>query len=412
MSSLPGPFLGSSLAALVVLTGAAAIGFEALYRSRDRGTVRLDAARRGPWEELPPSPGGRHFVIQVPFVNDSRAYEQTLVDVKADVRVLTKDAVTPRDLTARATVRSLGSDGRTDGYWAATLLGPAETSMLELRVDISASEEVLRFLHAAVVSIRYQTYGRAELAPEEEEIILPLSAVKPMPAAIHGERTTIQCIPTPLLTDADDIVDVIDRYTRDVRQPGDAVAVAESVVAITQHQYYRPKDVKPGYWASRLCYFVPSKGSLSSRHGYQVAMGQIGTFRMIASFAIGALAKVVGKNGVFYTLAGRPAELIDDVTGTMPPFDKYIVAGPKDPERVVARIKERTGLEAAIVDANDLKRAMVLACTPGLRPEDVSRMLLDNPFGNAAEQTPIVLLRPRVAAGVGSVAQNDPSRTV
>ena len=65
------------------------------------------------------------------------------------------------------------------------------------------------------------------------------------------------------------------------------------------------------------------------------------------------------------------------------------------------------GPAPAIVDANDLKRAMVLACTSGLQPADVSRMLLDNPFGNAAEQTPIVLLRPRSAADVGSVAHHD-----
>jgi hypothetical protein len=51
-------------------------------------------------------------------------------------------------------------------------------------------------------------------------------------------------------------------------------------------------------------------------------------------------------------------------------------------------------MEAAIVDANDLKRAMVLAVTPGIQAAEVSRLLLDNPFGNAAEQTPIVVLRP------------------
>lgn len=405
--------LGVLLAALAV-PAAAALGFEAIYRSRDLGTVRLDTLGRSPWEELPPSPGGRHFTVRVPFVNDSQKYEQTLVDVKADVRVLTKDDVTPRNLTARATVTSLNADGRTDGYWAATLLGPNETSDLELRVDIHADEAVLGRLHAAVVSIHYFTYGRSALLPFDDEIILPLSAVKPLPPATMGDRTEIQCIPTPLLTDADDIVEVIDRYTKDVRRPGDVVTVAESVVAVTQHQYFRPKDIQPGFWARRLCYFVPSKGSLSSRHGYQVAMNQIGAFKMVSAFFIGFLGKLFGVKGLFYTLAGRPAELIDDVTGTMPPFDKYIVAGPKDPEKVVARIKERTGLEAAIVDANDLKRAMVLAWTSGLNPADVSRMLLDNPFGNAAEQTPIVLLRPKVAVGAaqGSTAHEHQSSSV
>jgi hypothetical protein len=152
--------------------------------------------------------------------------------------------------------------------------------------------------------------------------------------------------------------------------------------------------VKPGFWAKRLCFFVPSKGSLSSQHGFQLAMNEVGALRMVSAFFLGAVGKLVGHKGIMYEVAGRPAELIDDITGTMPPFDKYIVAGPAEPERVVARIKEKTGMEAAIVDANDLKRAMVLAVTPGIQAADVSRLLLDNPFGNAAEQTPIVLLRP------------------
>lgn len=393
---------------LAGVSAAAALAFEGLYRSRDRGTVRMLPSGRTPWEETQGPGGSRRFVCRVPFVNDSRRYEQTLVDVTARVRVLAKDAMTPRDVAAWCQVRSLTDDGRPDGYWAANLFSPGERQEMELTVEIQAPADVP--LHAAVIHLDYKTYGRGPLLPFTEEIVLPLSVVKPRPEPALGETVSIQCVPTHILTDIDDIVDVIDLYTQDFRQPGDIVAVAESVVAITQRQYFRPTEVKPGFWAKRLCYFVPSKGSLSSQHGFQAAMNQVGTARMVLAFFIGAAGKAVGKKGLLYELAGRPAELIDDLTGTMPPYDKYIVAGPKDPEAVVARIKERTGMEAAIVDANDLKRAMVLAATPGVKPEDVSRMLLDNPFGNAAEQTPVVVLRP-LASGKGS-ATRDQIRSV
>lgn len=414
--------MSSSSELLLGLVGLAAVGiggafagFEALYRSRDAGTARLDTLKRTAWQELP-SAGGSHdgtghrqFVCQVPFVNDNALYEQTLVDVTPRVRVLTKSTQGPRDVEATVTVRALNSDGRGDGYWAATLLGPKETLLAEVKVDVRYKEDIR--LHAAVVTLEYKTYGRRDLLTFDDEFVLPLSQVNALPAPLVGETVQIQCVPTHILTDIDDIVDVIDLYTKEFRQPGDIVAVAESVVAITQHQYYRPTEVKPGYWAKRLSYFVPSKGSLSSRHGYQLAMNQVGTFKMVSAFFLGFLGKLVGKKGLFYELAGRPAELIDDITGTMPPFDKYIVAGPKDPERVVARIKERTGMEAAIADANDLKRAMILAATPGLDPQQVSKMLLDNPFGNAAEQTPIVVIRPIAAANQGG-AHRDTIRSV
>ncbi len=393
------------------LVVAGALAFEAVYQGRDKRTIALRTRGRGPWQEVPAGPGSRLFVLTLPFENRSAAYEQTLVDVKPAVRILTKDGITDRDVAATVSVRSLTADGRTDGYWAANLLGPGETSDMEVRVEVQGAPEALGQLHAAVVSLAYATYGRVELQHFQDEIVLPLSAVKAMPEPIRGETTLIQCVPTPILTDADDIVAVIDTYTAPFRQPGDVVAVAESVVAITQRRYWRPTEVRPGFWAKRLCFFVPSKGSLSSQHGFQLAMDEVGTFRMVSAFFLGAAGKLVGRKGIMYEIAGKPAELIDDITGTMPPFDKYIVAGPAEPERVVARIKERTGMEAAIVDANDLKRAMVLAVTPGIAASEVSRLLLDNPFGNAAEQTPIVVLRP-IKAGEPGSAQRDTSCSV
>ena len=112
-----------------------------------------------------------------------------------------------------------------------------------------------------------------------------------------------------------------------------------------------------------------------------------------------ALAKAfLRMPGVFYMLAGDQARLIDDVTGTLPPYDQFIVLGPKNPQTVVDEIKAGTGLEAAIVDVNDLRRVKVLASTSGVSEKLLNQALLMNPAGNAAEQTPIVLIRPNSGA--------------
>ena len=37
-----------------------------------------------------------------------------------------------------------------------------------------------------------------------------------------------------------------------------------------------------------------------------------------------------GVKGMFYRLAGEQARLIDDITGTTPPYDKSIVLGPNN----------------------------------------------------------------------------------
>jgi len=115
---------------------------------------------------------------------------------------------------------------------------------------------------------------------------------------------------------------------------------------------------------------------------------------VLFAFGVGAIAKVFGKPGVFYQLAGEQARLIDDVTGTIPPYDQFIVLGPQDPQQVVDQIKRETGLAAAIVDVNDLRAVKVLAASPELTTSFLQQALIKNPAGNASEQTPVVLIRP------------------
>jgi F420-0:gamma-glutamyl ligase len=199
---------------------------------------------------------------------------------------------------------------------------------------------------------------------------------------------------TRILTDKDNIVDMIVKYAKDDVGPDDVVSVAESVVAITQGRILRPEDMKVGFLARILCRFVPQEGSLSSVYGMQSAMDAEGEFRVLFAMIIGMLAKVIGKNGVFYQLAGTQAALVDDVTGTMPPFDKCLVYGPHEPNQVAEEIKQRLGCYgAAVADVNDLKRAAVLGVSAGLVPKELARILIDNPFGNASQRTPIVIIK-------------------
>lgn len=208
------------------------------------------------------------------------------------------------------------------------------------------------------------------------------------------KRFEIIPVPTRILTHKDDIVDEIEKYTRGKIGPDDVVSVAESVVAVTQNNVIRPEEIEYSWQAKFFCRFFPDVGSLAAPHGMQVLMNAEGTWHVIFSLFLGFLAKLVGKSGVFYQLAGAQAALIDDVTGTMPPYDKHIVLGPLNPNEVVKKIKSRIGsFGAAIIDANDLKRALVVGATEGLNRDKVSKALIDNPFGNASEKTPIVILK-------------------
>ena len=201
-------------------------------------------------------------------------------------------------------------------------------------------------------------------------------------------------VPTRILTENDDIVDSIEHYTRKNVGKDDIVCCAESVVAITQGRFVRPEDLKISRVAQFCCRFIPDYGSLASPHGMQSLMDVEGKWRVAFALFAGFLGKLVGQGGLFYKWGGEQTALIDDVTGTMPPFDKCIVYGPKDPDDVAGRIKERMGcFGAMIADVNDLKRSRVVGVSKGLNGELAAKLLIDNPFGNASQKTPICIIK-------------------
>ena len=201
-------------------------------------------------------------------------------------------------------------------------------------------------------------------------------------------------VPTRVLTDADDIVEGSAHYEGAQVTGDDLVCCAESVVAITQGRLVRPEDLRISSAARFACRFIPDYGSLASPHGMQALMDVEGTWRVLAALFAGFLGKLVGKSGLFYQWGGKEAALIDDVTGTMPPFDKCIVYGPAEPDAVAERICARMGAFGAMVaDVNDLKRSRVVGVSPGVNGELAAQLLLDNPFGNASEKTPICIIK-------------------
>ena len=201
-------------------------------------------------------------------------------------------------------------------------------------------------------------------------------------------------IPTRILTEKDDIIDTVARYVEGKIGPDDVISVAESVVAITQGRAIRPEDLKITKVARICCRFIPDYGSLASPHGMQSLMDVEGKWRVAGALVMGFLGKLIGQNGFFYKWGGEQTALIDDVTGTMPPFDKHIVYGPKDPDKVVAKLKERLGCFGALIaDVNDLKRSRVVGESAGLNGQMAANLLIDNPFGNASQKTPIVIIK-------------------
>jgi len=200
---------------------------------------------------------------------------------------------------------------------------------------------------------------------------------------------------THLVTERDDVFEVVECYVRPVAEPGDIVVLAESMVAITQGRAIRQESVHPGPLAAFLSRFPGKDGSLATPHAMQLALREAGAGRVLLGAAAAALGRPFGRRGDFYRVAGRHLALIDDVAGTMWPYEKHIILGPRDPGEVAGRLKEKLGLEVAVVDVNDIRCVDILAATPGVDRRRVRSTLASNPLGNDDQQTPVALIRPR-----------------
>ena len=109
------------------------------------------------------------------------------------------------------------------------------------------------------------------------------------------------------------------------------------------------------------------------------------------------LGKLISRKGDFYRVAGPKARAIDGPTsGTMPPFNEYVVLGPKDPDKVAKEVKnffEDKDIEVVIADINDLGGNILGASSEKLDLNEVVAILKDNPLGQSTEGTPIGIIR-------------------
>lgn len=208
-------------------------------------------------------------------------------------------------------------------------------------------------------------------------------------------RVTMAIIPirTHVITEQDDIVSLVSRYTEGIAGPKDIIAIAESVVAIMQQRAILPDAVHPGPAARFLCRFPAKHGSLATPGAMQLAIQEVGLPKILLGCAAAFFGRLIGKKGYFYLVAGRELALIDDIAGTMWPYEKHIILGPKDPAGLVRAIREATGAEAVIADVNDIRCVDILAATSPESKQIAKEALVDNPFGNDDQQTPIVVIK-------------------
>lgn len=204
-------------------------------------------------------------------------------------------------------------------------------------------------------------------------------------------------IRTKIITKYDDIVQVVRESTSDLVQQGDLVVISEKVVAITQGRAFRLDEIKPSRLAKFLSKFVyksPHGIGLGSPHTMELALREVGRFKILWASVVAALGKLFGIRGLFYRLCGEKARAIDGPCDyTIPPYNDYAVLGPERPDLVAQAVGAVLGCSVAIIDANDLGVNILGISDSSVDSVLLTKLLKDNPLGQSSEQTPIGIIR-------------------
>ena len=291
-------------------------------------------------------------------------------------------------------IKPLHSDSEEDpsnDYWSAYILKSKKSTLVSIEVEFEIQNSAVDKLKCLWIDIDWDNYGPFGCLKRFDGFVLPNYLDKYNKT--QSITNSVDPIKTHILGNLDDPLSILKSYLPINYLPTDILTIGESPLAIMQGNYIDYRTIHVSFLSRLLCKGFHPTSSLATACGMQTLINISGPTRVIFSLLIGGIFKIFGVKGMFYRLAGEQARLIDDITGTTPPYDKSIVLGPKDTKTFCMDVSRRLNVNVAVVDVNDLGRVKILSTNNINNTKIIKRALTSNPAGNANQQTPLVLIR-------------------
>ncbi len=218
---------------------------------------------------------------------------------------------------------------------------------------------------------------------------------------VGGRKFARYPIKTHVITENDSIPDVAEKYAKEVLErlgeSDNILFISEKSVACSQKRAIPLDSIAPSKLARLLSKFVyksPYGIGLSMPETMEMALRECGKPRILFAAFISAVGKLLGRRGWFYKVAGYKAESIDGPTPyTLPPYNKCVVLGPENPDKVARDTADRVGHRVCVVDINDLAGRILGVSDETLDKDLLVAILKDNPLGQSGQQTPMGIIR-------------------
>lgn len=282
-------------------------------------------------------------------------------------------------------------DEQKNDYWFAYILKGKKSTFVEIEIEYEIKDTAIDKIKCLWINIEWGNYGPFGSFERFDSFVLPnfldISKGK------LSKSNLVDPIKTHVLGSLDDPIGILKYYMPLDCLPTDILTIGETPLAIIQGRYIDYRNVNANLISRLICKGFHPTSSLATASGMQTLINISGPTRVIISWLIGGIFKFIGIRGMFYRLAGEQARLIDDITGTTPPYDKSIVLGPKDTKTFCIKAAKELNINVAVVDVNDLGRVKILSTNNVNNDAIIKRALTSNPAGNANQQTPLVLIR-------------------
>jgi len=281
-----------------------------------------------------------------------------------------------------------------NNYWPTTII--KSNSSIHIYIHIKL-KEYLENKDLIWLNVNWQNYGHFGLIKRENCFLInnykELKKDRNVIKIPLNDKYEAIAIKTKTLGVFDNPIETTLEYCKDLVQSNDILVIGETPLAIMQGRYINHQEIRYSFYSKMLCYFFHPTSSLATASGMQLMINKIGITRIIFSLLIGLIFKLIGIKGVFYRLTGNESSLIDDISGTTPPYDKSIVLGPSNPKKYCDEVSNILKIDIAVADVNDLGGVKVLASSSKSIINLLKQNLKSNPAGNDDQKTPILLIR-------------------
>ena len=279
-------------------------------------------------------------------------------------------------------------------YWPTTIIKANSELLIQVILKFKNSD-LKNKIKYIWLKIFWENYGHFGITKKQDGLLVNLNR--------HNKKELIEiplklgykaiAVKTDLLGSFDNPIETVMDYCKNVTREKDILTIGETPLAIMQGRYVAPQNLEYNIFSKILCYFFHPTSSLATACGMQLLIDKIGVTRITFSLILGFLFKCIGIKGIFYRLTGFESSLIDDISGTVVPYDKSIVMGPINTKLFCDKLSKQLEVEVAVVDVNDLGGVKILASSNNSVNNILKEILKVNPAGNSDEKTPIVLIR-------------------